>query len=120
MGAKVLLRNLEEFGIEYSDTIIGFSDSLLASRQLYTQAASHKLSAMLHEVGLPSARVTTPWRMRRTAGEYVDAWQRPVATDFSCAEVIGIWLPPPIPSSWSCRNPMGIAPTLPHLHYFFR
>ena len=51
--AKVLLRNLEEFGIEYSDTIIGFSDSLLASRQLYTQAASHKLSAMLHEVGLP-------------------------------------------------------------------
>lgn len=51
--AKVLLRNLEEFGIEYSDTIIGFSDSLLASRQLYTEASSHKLSAMLGEVGLP-------------------------------------------------------------------
>jgi len=51
--AKVLLRNLEEFGIEYSDTILGFSDSLLASRQLYTQAISHRLSAMLYEVGLP-------------------------------------------------------------------
>ena len=29
------------------------SDSLLASRQLYTQAISHRLSAMLYEVGLP-------------------------------------------------------------------
>ena len=28
----------------------GFSDSLLASRQLYTEAPSHKLSAMLTEV----------------------------------------------------------------------
>ena len=28
----------------------GFSDSLLASRQLYTEAPSHKLSAMLYEV----------------------------------------------------------------------
>ena len=35
--AKVLLRNLEEFSIPYTDTIIGFSDSLLASRQLYTE-----------------------------------------------------------------------------------
>ena len=52
--AKVLLRNLEEFGIEYSDTILGFSDSLLASRQLYTRPGiSHRLSAMLYEVGLP-------------------------------------------------------------------
>jgi hypothetical protein len=30
--AKVLLRNLEEFEIPYEDTILGFSDSLLASR----------------------------------------------------------------------------------------
>lgn len=51
--AKVLLRNLEEFGIEYSSVIQGFSDSLLASRQLYTEAPSHRLSAMLAEVGLP-------------------------------------------------------------------
>lgn len=51
--AKVLLRNLEEFGIEYSDTIHGFSDTLLASRQCYTAASSHRLSAMLYEVGLP-------------------------------------------------------------------
>jgi len=51
--AKVLLRNLEEFSISYSDVIIGFSDSLLASRQLYTEAPSHKLSSMLYEVGLP-------------------------------------------------------------------
>jgi len=50
--AKVLLRNLEEFGIDYSGIIMGFSDSLLASRQLYTEAPSHKLSAMLKEVGL--------------------------------------------------------------------
>ena len=35
--AKVLLRNLEEFSIQYSDIIMGFSDSLLASRQLYTE-----------------------------------------------------------------------------------
>jgi len=51
--AKVLLRNLEEFDISYSDTILGFSDSLLASRQLYTEAPSHRLAAMLEEVGLP-------------------------------------------------------------------
>jgi len=51
--AKVLLRNLEEFHIPYSDVILGFSDSLLASRQLYTEVPSHKLSAMLWEVGLP-------------------------------------------------------------------
>ena len=67
--AKVLLRNLEEFEIPYSDIILGFSDSLLASRQLYTevskyiidvyqddfhlQVPSHRLSAMLYEVGLP-------------------------------------------------------------------
>ncbi len=30
--AKVLLRNLEEFEIPYEETILGFSDSLLASR----------------------------------------------------------------------------------------
>jgi hypothetical protein len=30
--AKVLLRNLEEFEIPYEDIIMGFSDSLLASR----------------------------------------------------------------------------------------
>merc|ERR1719260_359216 len=53
LDAKVLLRNLEEFSIPYSDTIIGFSDSLLASRQLYTEAPSHRLSCMLYEVGLP-------------------------------------------------------------------
>jgi DNA polymerase III epsilon subunit-like protein len=51
--AKVLLRNMEEFNIPYSNIIRGFSDSLLASRQLYTEAPSHKLSAMLYEVGLP-------------------------------------------------------------------
>jgi len=51
--AKVLLRNLEEFSIQYSDIIMGFSDSLLASRQLYTEAPSHRLSCMLYEVGLP-------------------------------------------------------------------
>jgi len=50
---KVLLRNLEEFEIPYTGTILGFSDSLLASRQLYHSAPSHKLSAMLKEVGLP-------------------------------------------------------------------
>ena len=49
----MLLRNLEEFGLEYSSVIQGFSDSLLASRQLYTSAPSHRLSAMLAEVGLP-------------------------------------------------------------------
>ena len=38
--AKVLLRNLEEFEISYSDTIKGFSDSLLASRQLYPEVIS--------------------------------------------------------------------------------
>ena len=32
------------------DCFRGFSDSLLASRQLYTEAPSHKLSAMLTEV----------------------------------------------------------------------
>ena len=48
-----LLRNFEEFELHYSDTIMGFSDSLLASRQLYTGASSHRLSAMLYEVGLP-------------------------------------------------------------------
>ena len=37
--AKVLLRNLEEFEISYSDTIKGFSDSLLASRQLYPEVS---------------------------------------------------------------------------------
>lgn len=51
--AKVLLRNLEEFHIPYTDVIIGFSDSLLASRALYQEAPSHKLSSMLYEVGLP-------------------------------------------------------------------
>ena len=50
--AKVLLRNLEEFEIPYCETIIGFSDSLLASRQLYPDVGSHKLSAMLWQVGL--------------------------------------------------------------------
>jgi len=50
--AKVLLRNLEEFEIPYCETIIGFSDSLLASRQLYPEIGSHKLSAMLWQVGL--------------------------------------------------------------------
>lgn len=50
--AKVLLRNFEEFGIHYEDVIMGFSDSLLASRQLYPEAPSHKLSAMLWEVGI--------------------------------------------------------------------
>ena len=30
--AKVLLRNLEEFDIPYEETILGFSDSLFASR----------------------------------------------------------------------------------------
>ena len=50
--AKVLLRNLEEFEIPYCETIIGFSDSLLASRQLYPDIGSHKLSAMLWQVGL--------------------------------------------------------------------
>jgi hypothetical protein len=30
--AKVLLRNLEEFEIPYEEIILGFSDSLLASR----------------------------------------------------------------------------------------
>ena len=42
--AKFLIRNLEEFG---------FSDLLLTSRQLYTQAISHRLYLMLYEVGLP-------------------------------------------------------------------
>ena len=51
--AKVLLRNLKEFGIKYSDTILGFSGSLLASRQLYNQAISLWLSAILYEVRLP-------------------------------------------------------------------
>ena len=57
---------MEEFNIQYSNIIRlsfffrcdisrdnddrGFSDSLLASRQLYTEAPSHKLSAMLYEV----------------------------------------------------------------------
>jgi len=50
--AKVLLRNLEEFKIEYSHIILGFSDSLLASRNLYPGAPSHRLPAMLGEVGL--------------------------------------------------------------------
>jgi len=50
--AKVLLRNFEEFGLEYDDVIMGFSDSLLASRVLYPEAPSHKLSAMLGEVGI--------------------------------------------------------------------
>jgi len=50
--AKVLLRNLEEFSIPYTSVISGFSDSLLASRQLYTGVASHRLGAMLAEVGL--------------------------------------------------------------------
>ena len=31
----MLLRNLEEFEIPYEETIMGFSDSLLASRYLY-------------------------------------------------------------------------------------
>ena len=35
----------------YSELFRGFSDSLLASRQLYTEDPSHKLSAMLTEVG---------------------------------------------------------------------
>ncbi|XP_023332145.1 uncharacterized protein LOC111704223 [Eurytemora carolleeae] len=51
--AKVLLRNLEEFNIPYEHVILGFSDSLLASRDLYPVAPSHKLSSMLGEVGLP-------------------------------------------------------------------
>jgi len=50
--AKVLLRNLEEFNIAYN-FITGFSDSLLASRHLYTEVHSHKLSSMLEVVGLP-------------------------------------------------------------------
>lgn len=54
--AKVLLRNLEEFGIRYEDTIMGFSDSLLASRLLYPEVESHRLSAMLEEMGLPPCR----------------------------------------------------------------
>jgi hypothetical protein len=47
---QVLLRNFEEFGITYTPTIRGFSDSLLAARQLYTEAPSHRLGAMLTEV----------------------------------------------------------------------
>ena len=45
----MLLRNLEEFEIPYTGTILGFSDSLLASRELYPypETPSHKLSAML-------------------------------------------------------------------------
>jgi len=51
--AKVLLRNMEEFEIPYDHVLTGFSDSLLASRELYPGVPSHKLSAMLGEVGLP-------------------------------------------------------------------
>ena len=50
LHSQVLLRNLEEFEIPYTGTILGFSDSLLASRALYPDTPSHKLSAML-EVG---------------------------------------------------------------------
>jgi hypothetical protein len=45
--AKVLLRNLEEFEIPYEETILGFSDSLLASRYLRRNAV------------LPPAQVVT-------------------------------------------------------------
>ena len=47
------MRNLEEFEIPYTNVIMGFSDSLLASRQLYTGTRSHRLAAMLEELGLP-------------------------------------------------------------------
>lgn len=50
--AKVLLRNLEEFNIKYDHVITGFSDSLLASRVLYPGVQSHRLPAMMCEVGL--------------------------------------------------------------------
>merc|ERR1719365_495044 len=50
--AKVLLRNLEEFDIPFKHVILGFSDSLLASRHLYPEAPSHRLPAMMSEVGL--------------------------------------------------------------------
>lgn len=50
--AKVLLRNLEEFEIPFKHVLLGFSDSLLASRHLYPEAPSHRLPAMMSEVGL--------------------------------------------------------------------
>ena len=46
--AKVLLRNFEEFGLEYDDVLMGFSDSLLASRVLYPQVYN---STPNHEKG---------------------------------------------------------------------
>ena len=47
--AKVLLRNLEEFEIPYSDIILGFSDSLLASRQLYTEVSKEIIDECQHD-----------------------------------------------------------------------
>jgi hypothetical protein len=46
--AKVLLRNLEEFEIPYEETILGFSDSLLASRYLRRNAVLPP--AQVHDV----------------------------------------------------------------------
>ena len=67
----------------------GFSDSLLASRQLYTEAPSHKLSAMLTEVwrqvvlkkidfscrlGFQQEKSMMLLKMQRTVAEFVAGW----------------------------------------------
>jgi len=49
---KFLLELLTKFNIPFRDTILGFCDSLKASRAL-CPGVSHKLSDMLEEVGLP-------------------------------------------------------------------
>jgi len=57
--ARVLLQNLEELDIPYKHVIMGFSDSLLASKKLFPDAESHKLSKMLEIVGVSESEQDT-------------------------------------------------------------
>jgi len=49
--AKILLRNLDAYRINYDSVIGGFADSYIASKINYP-GVSHKLNNMLHEVGI--------------------------------------------------------------------
>jgi len=52
--AKILLKNLEHYQIEDYDSVIwGFSDTLLASKDIYPQGSA-KLEAIQERLGLPS------------------------------------------------------------------
>ena len=79
--AKILLRNLEEFGIKCSDTILGFWGSVnpFWSRGSCTDCTPRPSPTdcppCCTRSDIQSGRVMTPWRTWRTAGGSAGGWQ---------------------------------------------